>query len=135
VHGDPAADSHSERADFCEFIFISGQGHPHAGCGGVASAGDFVFGDGVDNDLFESVHVIVYAEVELFEVEYGVGDELPRPVVGDVSAAVGLFDFDSELFEAFGRGGDMLCRGRLFADGDDGRDVFEEEEFHGGGPW
>jgi len=135
VHGDPPADSYAERADFCELILVVLIGYlrPYAGCGGVANAFDIVLGDGVDNNLFESVHVVAYAEVEAFEVEDGVGDELSRAVVGDVSAAVGLLDFDSELSEAFGWCGDVLCGGGSFADSDDGRIVLEEQEFHGRG--
>lgn len=104
MHGDPSADSHSERADFCEltFVFVVGMFYPYAGCGGVARADDIVFSDSVDDDLFEGVHVIAYAEVESFEVEDGVCDELSGSVVGNVSAAVGLSYFDTEMFEAFG---------------------------------
>jgi len=81
----------------------------------------------IDDDLLEEAQVVVEAEAEAVEIENGVGNELAGAVVGDVAAAVGLFEMDAMASEEFWRGFEVRRGAMAARDGDDGR-VFEEEE-------
>lgn len=86
----------------CWIVGCGVEAYPDSGCVGIAFTFDVEAGEGVDDELFECVHVVMDAEVEAFEIEDGVGDELSRAVVGDVTAAVGLFELYSEFIEVLG---------------------------------
>jgi hypothetical protein len=66
----------------------------------------------------------------LAEVEDRISDELARPVVGDVAAALDLEDLDAASAQGFGVEGEARLASAA-AEGDDGGVFAEEEEVVG----
>lgn len=125
VGGDPLADADAHGGDLGG-LALAGR-DPDAGGFGVSLALDAVVGEGVDDGLLEEPHVAVEAEGfagvgvgESLEVDDGVGDDLSGAVVGDVAAAVGLVEFDTQGGEALGIGQDVVGGTLAAGDGDDG---------------
>ncbi len=96
VHGDPAGYPHTESTNLVG-------AEPDTGGFFVAVGGDIEVGEGFDDPLLQPPHVAVQPQAERVEIENGIDDELPRPVVGDVAAAVGLVDLDAYFLECFHR--------------------------------
>ncbi len=68
---------------------------PHAGQPGEHLSRNVEIGKRADHRCLECPHVRVDVAVHRSEVEDGIGDKLPGPVVGDLPAAVGLGDLDA----------------------------------------
>ena len=86
VHRDPAGASDAKGTDF----LIP---DPDACESFDSSCGDSVFGADKNDNLFQFPQVFVDVCEVAIEVEDRIGDELPRPVVGDVAAPVDLDEF------------------------------------------
>ena len=106
---------------------------PDTGAFGDALGGDAEVFTGEDEGFFHEADEVDRAEVGAMfagevaaEVEDGVADELAGAVVGDVSAAVNLVDFDAFGGEGF-VGEQDIGSGGIAAEGEDRR-VFQQDK-------
>lgn len=91
VQRDEAREPHADRRDL---PFRNTPAHPHAGGRGIAESDETVLGQHVDHALFEKPDVRVHPQTQPFDVDDRIGDQLPRPVVGHISAAIRLDALD-----------------------------------------
>src|SRR3954470_10912969 len=75
--------------DCGELVFATRGTGPDAGQALDPSRGDAEGGDGTDQDVLEVADIAMDIAAIRLEIDDGVADELPRPVVGDVPAAPG----------------------------------------------
>ena len=87
-----------------------------------------------DHDLLEIAHVFVHVAPIRLQVQDGIADDLPGPVISDVAAAAGLVHFDLPRGEQLGRSDQVRPRRiGLDAKRNDVR-MFEQEKQVGDAP-
>jgi hypothetical protein len=115
---------YADRADF-------GPAHPDARTFRNAARLDAEIRERIDQRLFDGPHVRAHVALPLAQVQDGVADDLPRPMIGDVAAAVGGMEGDA------GAGQDLFAGQEILnvtvAPHGDGVGVFQQEELVGDG--
>ena len=119
MHRDPAFDLDADSADF---LFID----PDPAVDAESFSVNVEFFECFDDGLLEIAHPSVEVFSVVGDVENGIGDELSRAVVSDVSAPVRLLNLDSMLFVP-SDGVEKIFVVEAGAERHDGI-VFEEEE-------
>ena len=119
VHGYPALHVDANGGDFI-------LGNPDTGLSVSPGPGNAKACECADQDFFQLPEMLSQVCAVPSEVQNGVPDDLARPVVGDVSAAVGVDEPDASFGEV-GLGDQDVIEVSGAAEGDDGG-VFEEDE-------
>jgi hypothetical protein len=115
---------HPDRADFSPI-------HPDAGTLRNAAGLDAEIRQGIDHDLLDGPHVGTHIALPFAQIEDGITHDLPRPVVGDVAAAVRGMEGDA------GAGQDFLAGQEIFhvtvAAHGDGVGMLQQDDLVGDG--
>lgn len=88
-----ARESHPDRSNLALGNPISAD--PNTGRGWITNSRETVLGKGVDDALLEKPYIRMHAQAETLDVENWIGDELPRAVIGHVTASIGLDALDA----------------------------------------
>ena len=87
--------------------------------------------EGIDERLFDGPHVRAHVALPFAQVEDGIADDLPRPVIGDVATAVGGMEGDAGAAQDLFAGQEVLHV--AVAPQRDGVRVLQQEELVGDG--
>lgn len=97
MHRNPARDSDAKCADFIG-------SKPDAGCFFISRRFDAKVVERFNDAILEPPHIAVQSESKCVEVKNWIHDELPRAVVGNVAASVGVMDLNARRIEYLGCG-------------------------------
>jgi len=81
---------------------------PGAGCSGITVRDDAEVPQRVDRPLLKPSQVSMKSQLQRVQVQDGVGHQLARPVVGDVTPSVRFLDHDPGCFKSIGIGQEMV---------------------------
>ena len=120
----PSADVHADGGDL-------GVSHPNSRAFRNAARLDAEVRQGIDQRLLDGPHVSAHIALPLAQVEDGKADDLPRPVIGNIAAAIGGMEGDTRASQDF-LTGQKIVQMAVASQGDGVR-MLQQDELVGNG--